>query len=123
MEGDKRNRRGNMNVLLIILGLFLFSDSNCFAQVYKYVDKEGAIRFTDTPPSSLLKDAVSNEEPKTKEIAFQTKRSRSEIKDILQLGQEILEEELAKPPEKQNRALIQELGIALYGDVSKHKIK
>ena len=113
-----------MNVLLIILGLFLFSDSNCFAQVYKYVDKEGTVCFTDTPPSSLLKDAVSHEEPKTKEIAFQTtRRSRSEIKDIMQLGQEILEEELAKPPEKQNRALIQEMGIALYGDVSKHKIK
>ena len=43
-----------MAVLLCILSLFLFLESNSFAQVYKYVDKEGAICFTDNPPSSLL---------------------------------------------------------------------
>ena len=112
-----------MAVLLCILSLFLFLESNSFAQVYKYVDKEGAICFTDNPPPSFYKDAVANEELKTKEIAFQRKRTRSEIKDILQLGQEVLEEELAKPPGKQNRLLIQEMGVALYGDVTKHQIK
>ena len=112
-----------MNALLIILALFLFSGSNCFAQVYKYVDKDGAICFTDTPPSTIFKEAVSKEEPKTKEISFQTKRSGTKIKDILQLGQEALEEELAKPPEKQNPRLIQEMGVTLYGDVSKNQIK
>ena len=112
-----------MAVLLCILSLFLFLESNSFAQVYKYVDKEGAICFTDSPPSSFFKNAVANEELKTKEITFQRKRTRSEVKDILQLGQEVLEEELAKPPGKQNRLLIQEMGVALYGDVTKHQIK
>jgi hypothetical protein len=112
-----------MAVFFCILSLFLFLESNSFAQVYKYVDKEGAVCFTDNPPSSFFKDAVANEEPKTIEITSQRKRTRSEIKDILQLGQEVLEEELAKPSGKQNRLLIQEMGVALYGDVSKHQIK
>lgn len=118
-----------MAVLFCILSLFLFLESNSFAQVYKYVDKGGVITFTDNPPSSFSKDGVAVEERKTKgeskteEIAFQRRKSRSEIKDILQLGQEVLEEELAKPPGKQNRLLIQEMGVVLYGDVSKHQIK
>ena len=112
-----------MAVFFCILSLFLFLESNSFAQVYKYVDKEGAVCFTDNPPSSFFKDAVAIEEPKAKEITSQRKRTRSEIKDIVQLGQEVLEEELAKPSGKQNRLLIQEMGVALYGDVSKHQIK
>ena len=115
-----------MTILIFLLSLFLFFGSDSFAQVYKYVDKKGAICFTDNPPSSLFESGVSNKEhkeQKTKDVIGQRKSDGSDIKDIMQLGQEILEEELAKPPEKQNRALIQELGIALYGDVSKHKIK
>ena len=112
-----------MAVLFGILSLFLFLESNAFAQVYRYVDKKGTICFTDNPPASFFKDAVANEEQKTKEIAFRRKERRSEIKDILQLGQEALQEELAKPPEKQNPRLIQEMGVTLYGDVSKHQIK
>jgi hypothetical protein len=69
------------------------------------------------------KDEVSNEEPKTKAITLQKERGRPEIKDIFQLGQEILEKELAKPPEKQNRRLIKELGENLYGDISGQKDK
>ena len=112
-----------MAVLLFIFGLFLFSGSESFAQGYKYVDKEGATCFTDSPPSSLFKEAAPSEEQKAKEITVQRKRSRSEIKDILQLGQEILEEELAKPYEKQNRRFIQEMGQTLFGDISGPKAK
>jgi hypothetical protein len=112
-----------MAVLLFLLSFFLFLDSDSFAQVYQYVDKKGTICFTDNPPSFLFKDDVSNEEPKTSQITFQKRRSRPEIRDILQLGQEILEEELAKPPEKQNGRLIQEMGETLYGDVSGRKPK
>jgi len=117
-----------MRVLFFLLGLFLFFNSNSFAQVYKYVDEKGAICFSDNPPSSPSKEGVANEEKgpneekKSKEI-INNRRSRSEIKDILQLGQEALEEELAKPPEKQNRRLIQEMGEVLYGDVSGSKAK
>ena len=117
-----------MAVLLFILSFFLFLDSNAFAQIYKYVDAKGTVCLTDNPPSYLFKDDASkddgvNEEPKTKQVTFQRKRSKPEIRDILQLGQQILEEELAKPPAKQNRLLIEELGIILYGDVSSHKVK
>jgi hypothetical protein len=112
-----------MAILIFLLGLLLFSDSDSLAQVYKYVDKKGAICFTDNPPSSLFKYGVSNKEQKPKEAINQKQRSKSEIKDILQLGQEMLEKELAKPPEKQNRHLIQELGEILYGDVSGRKSK
>jgi hypothetical protein len=123
MKRDTRNRRYTMVILFFLLGFFLFLDSDSFAQSYKYVDKKGTICFTDTPPSFLFKDDVSNEEPKTKEVILQKGKTRTEIKDIFQLGQEILEKELAKPPEKQNRRLIQELGQNLYGDISRDKDK
>jgi hypothetical protein len=123
VEGDRRNRRWNMVVLFFLLGFFLFLDSDSFAQTYKYVDKEGTICFTDNPQSFLFKDDVSNEEPKTKQVTLQKGRAKPEIKDIFQLGQEILEKELAKPPEKQNRLLIQELGQNLFGDISRDKDK
>jgi len=116
-----------MAILIFLLGLFLFLDSDSLAQVYKYVDKKGTICFTDNPPYSLFKygvsNGVSNKEQKPKRGIYQQQRSRPEVKDILQLGQEILEKELAKPPEKQNRHLIQEMGEILYGDVSGHKPK
>jgi hypothetical protein len=41
----------------------------------------------------------------------------------MQLGHQVLEEELAKPPQKQNRRLIQEMTEILYGDVSHKKSK
>ena len=112
-----------MAILIFLLGLFLFLSSDSLAQVYKYVDKKGTICFTDNPPSSFSKHGVSNKEQKLKRGIYQQERSRPEIKDILQLGQEVLEEELAKPPEKQNRQLIQEMGEILYGDVSGRKPK
>ena len=106
-----------MTVLIFLLGFFLFLDSYSFAQVYKYVDQKGAICFSDNPPSSLSKEDVANEEKNPKEV-INSHRRRSEVKDILQLGEEALKEELAKPPEKQNRRFIQEMGEILYGDVS-----
>ena len=115
-----------MAVLIFLLGLFLFFGSDSFAQVYKYVDKKGAICFTDNPPSSLFKSGVSNKEhkeQKTKDVIGQRKSDGSDIKDIMQLGHQALEEELAKPPEKQNRRLIQEMTEILYGDVSHKKSK
>ncbi len=108
----------NMAILIFLLTLFLFLHSDSFAQVYKYVDKKGTICFTDNPPPSLFKQGVSNKELKPRRGTYEQQRPRSEIKDILQLGQEALKEELAKPPEKQNRYLIQEMGEILYGDVS-----
>ncbi len=112
-----------MAVLFLLLGIFLFLNSDSFAQTYKYVDKKGTICFTDNPPSFPSKNDVSNEEPKAKQVTLQKVRAKPEIKDIFQLGQEMLEKELAKPPEKQDRRLIKELGDNLYGDISGQKGK
>ncbi|MBU1206582.1 MAG: hypothetical protein KKH04_06610 [Proteobacteria bacterium] len=105
-----------MAVLIFLVGFFLFFGSDSFAQVYKYVNKEGKVCFTDNLMSSLLKDGTSNKEQKSKGVINQRKRNESGIKDIMQLGQEILEEELAKPPRKQNRRLIREMTEILYGE-------
>jgi hypothetical protein len=86
------------------------------------VDKKGTICFTDNPLSYPSQD-ISSEEPKTKQVTLQKGRAKPEIKDIFQLGQEMLEKELAKPPEKQDRRLIKELGENLYGDISGQKDK
>jgi hypothetical protein len=111
-------------VLIFLLGFFLFWGSDSFAQMYKYVDKEGKICFTDNLTSSLLKEGISsNKDKKPAEGINPKKRSGAEIKDIMQLGQDILEEELAKPPEKQNRHLVQEMREILYGDVTSKKPK
>jgi hypothetical protein len=123
MEGDKRNRRWDMAVLFFLLGFFLFLDSDSFAQTYKYVDQKGTICFTDNPPSFLFRDEVANEEAKPKQLTLHQGRTRPQIKDILQLGQEMLEKELAKPTGKQNLRLIKELGENLYGEVSGRKAK
>ncbi len=112
-----------MVILFLLLGFFLVLNSDSIAQTYKYVDKKGTVCFTDSPPPVLFKDEVSKEEPKTKELVLQKARTRAEIKDIFQLGQEILEKELAKPPEKQDRRLIKELQENLYGDISGRKSK
>jgi len=109
-----------MTVLIFLLSFFLFLDSDSFTQVYKYVDQKGTICFSDNPPSSLSKEEVANKEKKLKE-GININRRHSEVKDILQLGDEALKEELAKPPEKQNRRFIREMGEVLYGDVSGHK--
>ncbi|MDH4264719.1 MAG: hypothetical protein OEW45_03685 [Deltaproteobacteria bacterium] len=105
-----------MAVLIFLVGFFLFFGSDSFAQVYKYVNKEGKVCFTDNLMSSVLKDGTSNKEQKSKVVIHQRKRNGSGVKDIMQLGHEILEEELAKPPRKQNRRLIQEMTEILYGE-------
>ncbi len=112
-----------MAVLFFLLVFFLFFNSDSFAQTYKYVNKEGTICFTDNPLSLHSKADASNEEPKTKQVTLQKERAKPEIKDIFQLGQEMLEKELAKPPEKQDRRLIKELEENLYGDISGRKDK
>jgi len=109
--------------LVFFLVFFLFFGSNSFAQIYKYVDKKGTVCFTDNPPSSLFKEGVSHKEQKEIDESNQRKGTRSEIKDIIQLGHEILEKELAKPPGKQNRRLIREMTEILYGDGSSKKSK
>jgi hypothetical protein len=93
------------------------------AQTYKYVDSRGTVCFTDNPPSFLFKDGPAKEDPQAKQVNLDPGKPRPQIKDILQLGQEILEKELAKPGGKQNLGLIQDLGQSLYGDVSGRKNK
>jgi hypothetical protein len=113
-----------MAAAIFFLTFFLFLGSDSFAQSYKYVDKNGAICFSDRPPASLVKveDQVREEKvPKT--ALMQENRKKVEIKDILQIGQEILDEELAKPPGKQNRSLILEMTEILYGKISPKKPK
>lgn len=112
-----------MGRLLFLLVFFLLFGADSFAQVYKYVDKNGTICFTDNPPSSALKKGISNKEQNQREGINQKKRTKPEVRDIMQLGREILEEELAKPPAKQNRRLIREMTEILYGDESGKKSK
>ena len=113
-----------MAAAIFFLTLFLFLESDSFAQTYKHVDKNGAICFSDQPPVSLVKiDDQASEEKVPKTALMQENRKRVEIKDILQLGREILDEELAKPPGKQNRSLILEMTEILYGKLSPKKPK
>ena len=107
--------------LVFFLVFFLFFGADSFAQTYKYVDRKGTICFTDNPPSSVFKNGLSNKGQKQSVEVNQRKRARAEIRDIMQLGHEILEEELAKPPGKQNRRLIREMTEILYGDGSSKK--
>jgi hypothetical protein len=108
---------------IFLAALILFFGSDSLAQVYKYKDKEGKVTFTDNPTSSLVKDGVSNsnkeEKPKTEVVP--KKKKSEEVKDLNQLGEELLEKELAKPPEKQDQRLIQELREVLYGDGANKK--
>jgi hypothetical protein len=109
-------------VLVFFLYGILFGGSDSLAQMYKYVDKEGKICFTDNLSSSLVREGISHpKEKKPTEVTDQKKRSRAEIKGIMQLGHDILEEELTKPPSKQNRRLVQEMREILYGDVTGKK--
>ncbi len=110
-----------MAVWLFSLSFFLFCSADSFAQTYKYVDNRGTICFTDNPPASLFKEETPKVEAQSKQEALEPNRPRPQIKDIFQLGQEILEKELAKPHGKQNLQLIKVLGESLYGDVSGSK--
>ena len=112
-----------MAILIFFLGLFLLSGSDSFAQVYKYVDKEGKICFTDNLTSSVFKDADSNKGKKPEKVVSQKKRIGSDLKDIRELGHEMLEKEIAKPAKKQNHRLIQELTEILYGEEAAKKLK
>jgi len=112
-----------MAVLFFLIGFFLVSESVSLAQTYKYVDRKGTVCFSDNPLSLPPNDDGANEEAKAKPVSLQKGRAKPEIKDIFQLGQEMLEKELAKPPEKQDRRLIKELGENLYGDISGKKDK
>ncbi len=105
-------------VLWIILINFFLWGSDSFAQMYKYVDKEGRICFTDNLTSSLVKEGISpDKENKRPEATHPRKKGGAEVKDIMQLGQAILDEELSKPKEKQNHQLVQKMKEILYGDV------
>ena len=102
--------------------LFLASDSQ--AQTYRYKDKNGNLCFSDRPPAALIEEKAMSkgkEEPEAKVKLNPVIKIQTEIKDIFQLGQQILEEELAKPPGQQNRALILEMMEILYGKVAGKK--
>lgn len=107
--------------LIFLLGFFLFFGSDSSAQVYKYTDGKGTIYLTDNPPPSPVKDVASDKEQKPREVKNQTEGSQSRVKDILEMGREVLQEELAKPPEKQDQRLIKEMREILYGDISGKK--
>jgi hypothetical protein len=109
-----------MAVWIFALALILFCGSDSFAQVYKYKDKDGNIVFTDDP-SAMVKGGSAAKEEKSKEAIFPKKRSIGPVKDVNQLGEEMLAQELAKPPGKQDKRLIQELTEILYGDASGKK--
>jgi len=107
--------------LIFLLGFLLFFGSDSPAQVYKYTDGKGTIYLTDNPPPSPVKDVASDKEQKPREVKNQAKSSGTGVKDILEMGREVLAEELAKPPEKQDQRLIKEMTEILYGDVSGKK--
>ncbi len=100
---------------ILLLAVLFCTESSSHAQTYKYVNPDGSISFTDTPPASFSSHRTTVQKNSTSGVK-QTRRA--EVKDILQLAREMLDEELAKPPKKQNRKLIQELNDILYGDLS-----
>ena len=69
----------------------------------------------------MVKGGGAPKEEKSKEEMLPKKRSSGPVKDVNQLGEEMLAEELAKPPGKQDKRLIQELTEILYGDASGKK--
>jgi hypothetical protein len=97
-----------------------FCGSDCFAQIYKYKDKDGNIVFTDNP-SGMVKSGGAVNEEKARETMVPKRKSSEPVKDVNQLGEEMLAQELAKPPAKQDKRLIQELQEILYGDASGKK--
>lgn len=117
--------RFSMAAWFIFLSLFLlFLTSDSQAQTYRYKDKNGNFYFSDRPPAALIEEKAmpkGKEEPEAKVKLSPVIKIQTEIKDIIQLGQQILEEELAKPPAQQNRALILEMMEILYGKVAGKK--
>lgn len=109
-----------MAVWIFAIALIFFCGSDAFAQVYKYKDKNGNIIFTDNP-AGMIKNEGPGIEEKSKEPTAPKKRSSEPVKDVNQLGEEMLAQELAKPPAKQDKRLIQELQEILYGDASGKK--
>lgn len=109
-----------MAVWIFAVAFVFLCSSDSFAQVYKYKDKDGNIVFTDNP-STMVKEGGVPKEEKSKEETLPKKRSAGPVKDVNQLGEEMLEQELAKPPAKQDKRLIQELREILYGDASGKK--
>jgi Domain of unknown function (DUF4124) len=125
IDWNERSGRWIMAVRVLLAALFLFCGSESFAQVYKYVGKDGKVYYTDNPSSPFIKDDRPQMEQKSrdKEQIVPRKRSTETVKDVNQLGEELLAKELAKPPEKQDQRLIQELREALHGDVAEKKGK
>ena len=109
-----------MAVWFFALAFVFFCGSDSFAQVYKYKDKDGNIVFTDNP-SGMVKSGGAVSEEKAQEPIIPKKRYSEPVKDVSQLGEEMLAQELAKPPAKQDKRLIQELQEILYGDASGKK--
>ena len=97
-----------MAVWIFAVAFIFFCGSDSFAQVYKYKDKNGNIVFTDNP-SGMVKGGGAPKEEKSKEEMIPKKRSSAPVKDVNQFGEEMLAQELAKPPGKQDKRLIQEL--------------
>jgi hypothetical protein len=109
-----------MAVWFFAVVFIFFCGSDSFAQVYKYKDKDGNIVFTDNP-SGMVKSGADSKDEKSKEEKITKKRASEPVKDVNQLGEEMLAQELAKPPAKQDKRLIQELQEVLYGDASGKK--
>ena len=97
-----------MAVWIVAVAFIFFCGSDSFAQVYKYKDKDGNIVFTDNP-SAMVKGGGAPKEEKSKEEMIPKRRSSAPVKDVNELGEEMLAQELAKPPGKQDKRLIQEL--------------
>ena len=112
-----------MALSIFLAALILFFGSDSLAQVYKYKDKDGKITYTDNPSSTLVKDSVSPKDEKSKPEVNQRKRSNEDVKDVNQLGEELLQKELAKPPQKQDQRLIQELREALNKEGANKKVQ
>jgi hypothetical protein len=109
-----------MAVWICAAVLIFFCGSDSFAQVYKYKDKDGNIVFTDNP-AGMVKSGGGAGEERAKEPPTPKRRTSEPVKDVNQLGEEMLAEELAKPPAKQDKKLIQDLQEILYGDASGKK--
>jgi hypothetical protein len=60
----------------ILLSLTAFFSVNAYAEVYKWTDKDGVVRYTDIPPPSYVKKytTIGNKKAKevTKEVAKET---------------------------------------------------
>jgi len=109
-----------MAVWVFAVAFIFFCGSDSFAQVYKYKDKDGNLVFTDNPPV-IVKGGSAPKDEGLKEEMVPKKRTNEPVKDVNQLGEEMLAQELAKPPGKQDKRLIQELTEILYGDASGKK--